>query len=94
MYVDVRDLAIAHVKAVTTPEAGERIIVSSKSISSQGISDIFRSNFPELKERTPIGKPGTDSLPEGAYTISNEKAKKVLGLRFRGDEECFVELGR
>jgi nucleoside-diphosphate-sugar epimerase len=95
IYVDVRDLAVAHVKAVTIPEAGgQRIIVSSKSISSQDISDILRKNFPELEERTPIGKPGTDSLPEGAYTISNEKVKKILGLDFRTDEECFVELGR
>ncbi|KAE9366223.1 NAD(P)-binding protein [Stipitochalara longipes BDJ] len=94
MYVDVRDLAIAHVKAITTPEAGgQRIIVSSKEISSQQISDILRKNFTELEERTPIGKPGTDSLPEGAYTVSNEKAKKLLGLEFRSDEECFVELG-
>jgi hypothetical protein len=68
--------------------------VSSKSISSQDISDIFRKNFPELEQRTPIGKPGTDSLPEGAYTISNEKVKKLLGLEFRSDEECFVDLGR
>jgi nucleoside-diphosphate-sugar epimerase len=95
MYVDVRDLAIAHVKAVTTPEAGgQRIIVSSKAISSQQISHLLRKNFPELEERTPIGNPGTDSLPEGAYTISNEKVKKLLGLEFRSDEECFVELVR
>jgi nucleoside-diphosphate-sugar epimerase len=95
MYVDVRDLAIAHVKAITTPEAAnQRILVSSKSISSQEISDIFRRAFPELEERTPVGNPGTDSLPEGAYTISNEKAKTVLGLKFRTDEECFVELAR
>jgi nucleoside-diphosphate-sugar epimerase len=95
MYVDVRDLAVAHVRAVTTPEAGgQRIIVSSKKASSQDISNILRKSFPELEERTPIGTPETDSLPEGAYTISNEKVKKLLGLDFRSDEECFVELGR
>ncbi|KUJ07895.1 NAD(P)-binding protein [Mollisia scopiformis] len=95
MYVDVRDLATAHVRAVTTKEAGsERIIVSSKAISSQEISDLLRSNFPELDKRTPVGKPGTISLPEGAYTVSNEKAKRMLGLTFRSDEECFVELGK
>ncbi|KAE8441313.1 hypothetical protein EG329_005508 [Mollisiaceae sp. DMI_Dod_QoI] len=95
MYVDVRDLAVAHVRAVTTEEAGgERIIVSSKAISSQEISDFLRSNFKELEERTPIGEPGTNSLPEGAYTVSNEKASKLLGLKFRSDEECFVGLGR
>jgi len=83
------------VRAVTTPEAGgQRIIVSSKKIPSQHLSDLLRKNFPELEERTPIGKPGTDPLPEGAYTISNEKVKKLLGLTLRTDEECFVELGR
>jgi nucleoside-diphosphate-sugar epimerase len=95
MYVDVRDLAVAHVAAVTTPEAGgERIIVSSKAMSTQEIADLFRKNFPELESRIPLGKPGTSSLPEGAYTISNEKAKKLLGVTFRSDEECFVELGK
>ncbi|CZR68678.1 related to dihydroflavonol-4-reductase [Phialocephala subalpina] len=94
-YADVRDLAIAHVRAVTTLEAGgERIIVSSKSISSQEIADLLRGNFEELGERTPIGTPGEISLPDGAYSVSNEKAKRLLGLTFRSDEECFVPLGK
>ncbi|KAF8859161.1 NAD(P)-binding protein [Acephala macrosclerotiorum] len=93
-YVDVRDLAIAHVRAVVTPEVGgQRIIVGSKSVSSQEIADLLRNNFGELEGRTPIGMPGTISLTEGAYSVSNEKAKKLLGLTFRSDE-CFVPLGR
>jgi nucleoside-diphosphate-sugar epimerase len=95
MYVDVRDLAAAHVKAVTTKEAGgERVLVSSKAISSQEIADILRRNFGQLEERTPVGKAGTKSLPDGAYGISNEKARRLLGVSFRSDEECFVDLGR
>jgi len=94
-YIDVRDLAIAHVKAVTEPKAaGERIIVSARGISSQGISDVLRKEIPELEERTPVGRPGTSSLPEGAYEIGNEKAKKILGVKFRSEEETFVELGK
>lgn len=94
-YVDVRDLAGAHLSALRTPEAGgERFIVVKKGISSQEICDLLRGRFPELKERTPIGTPGTKSGAVGAYEISNEKAKRILGLNLRSDEDCFVELAK
>ena len=38
--------------------------------------------------------PGGNPLPEGHYECSSERAKRVLGLTFRGKEETFVELGR
>lgn len=95
IYVDVRDLAIAHRLAVTTLEAGgNRIIVSARAVSSQGISDILRKGFQELDGRTPVGKPGTSSLPENVYYIANEKARRTLGCEFRSDEETFVDLGK
>jgi nucleoside-diphosphate-sugar epimerase len=95
MYVDVRDLAAAHLRAATIPAAGnQRIIISAREASSQFISDIFRSKFPELESRVPVGKPGTSSLPENAYLISNEKAKTILGCTFRSGEETFVELAK
>jgi nucleoside-diphosphate-sugar epimerase len=95
MYVDVRDLAIAHRLAATTPEAsGNRIIISAGAVSSQDISDILRKEFPEMAARTPVGKPGTSSLPENAYYIENEKAKNILGCKFRNMEETFVDLGK
>jgi hypothetical protein len=42
---------------------------------------MLRSNFAELGERTPLGKPGTRSLPDGAYSIDNSKVKKFEILR-------------
>lgn len=95
VYVDVRDLADAHVKAVTEERAGgERIIVSKGNISFQEIADLLRGGIKELEGRTPVGKPGTSSVPENAYEISNEKGKSILGCEFRSEEETFVELGR
>ena len=95
MFVDVRDLAIAHRLAATTPGAGgQRIIVSARAISSQDISDILRKNFQELESRTPLGKVGISSLPENAYYIENKQARKILGCEFRSDEETFMELGK
>jgi hypothetical protein len=43
---------------------------------------------------TPVGKPGVSSLPDSAYYITNEKARRILGCEFRSDEETFVELGK
>ena len=95
MFVDVRDLATAHVRAAIVPAAGnQRIIISARAVSSQAVSDLLRSKFPELESRVPVGKPGTSSLPENAYSIGNEKAKSILGSTFRSDEETFVELGK
>jgi nucleoside-diphosphate-sugar epimerase len=95
MYVDVRDIAAAHVLAATTPKAGnERIIVAAGAASSQRIADILREIFPELERRTPAGKPGTNSLPENHFTISNEKSMKILGLKYREEEDTFVDMVR
>ncbi|KAI9646647.1 hypothetical protein NHQ30_004644 [Ciborinia camelliae] len=94
-FTDVRDLAEAHVLAATLPEAsGERFIICEGQISSQNISDFLRKNIPELDERTPKGVPGDKGLEDGSFTCSSEKAKKVLGLKFRSKEDTFVDLAR
>lgn len=68
VYIDVRDLATAHIKAIELPEAGgERIIVSAREIPAQRICDLLRANVPELEKRTPEGNPGTNDIAEGSY---------------------------
>lgn len=96
VYIDVRDLATAHLKAIEISEAGgERIIASTREIPAQRICDILRAKFPgELGERTPVGNPGTNDIAEGSYLVDNGKVVDLLGLKFRSDEECFVELAR
>ncbi len=41
-----------------------------------------------------MGKPGTNGLAEKAYDADSGEARRVLGVRFRGTEETFGELGR
>jgi hypothetical protein len=75
------------------PEAGnQRFLVCARQFGFQDICDILRSRFPELSERTPLGKPGTSSLPQGAYTIDNSKVKQLLGVEFRSLEETVVDV--
>ncbi|KAL9096338.1 MAG: hypothetical protein Q9165_001335 [Trypethelium subeluteriae] len=91
----MKDLAFAHVQAALIPEAGNRrFIISAGQISSQEISDILRSNFPELADRIPKGKPGTSSLPEKAYSADSTPAVEILGVRFHITEETLVTLAK
>ena len=90
-----QEVAIAHVKAATVPEAsGQRFVICAGQISSQQISDILRKNIPELEERTPEGIPGGNLLDKNAFTCSSAKAEKILSLTFRSKEDTFVELGK
>lgn len=94
VYTDVRDLAEAHLKAVTTPEAsGKRFVICAGQVSSQEIADLLRGSIAELAERTPVGTKG-GKLDPNAYNCSSEQAKKVLGISFRNKEETFIDLGK
>ena len=95
VYTDVREIALAHIKAVTVPEASnKRFVICAGQISSQEISDMLRKNVPELEERTPIGVLGGNKLDPNSYDCSAALAEKVLGLKFRSKEETFVELAK
>lgn len=91
----LQDFADVQLKAMMVPEAGnQRFLVCAKQFSFQDICDILRSHFPELSERTPLGKPGTSSLPPGAYLVDNSKVKAVLGMEFRSLAETVVDVAR
>ncbi len=96
LYADPREVAAAHIAAISTPEASnQRFIICAGQIASQTISDTLRAHFPELADRTPAGQPGVSSLPpeKERYTASNEKAERVLGIKSRSVEETFKDLG-
>ncbi|KAF4626177.1 hypothetical protein G7Y89_g11987 [Cudoniella acicularis] len=95
LYVDVRDIALAHLKALTTPEAGgKRFVICEGGIGSQEISDLLRANIPGLKERTPEGVPGSKGLDANVFAADTSRAEKILGMKYRSREETFVELAR
>ncbi|KAF2261737.1 3-beta hydroxysteroid dehydrogenase/isomerase family protein-like protein [Lojkania enalia] len=95
LYVDVRDLAKAHVLAMDAKDAGnQRFLVSPGSVTSQQIADIMREEVPGAAERVPKGTPGVDTLPVGAISIDTTKAKTILGLEYRSVKETFTDLGK
>ncbi|GAB7350515.1 hypothetical protein MBLNU459_g1108t1 [Dothideomycetes sp. NU459] len=93
VWADVRDVAAAHLKAYEVKEAGgERFAVTSGKFQFEQICDVLREEFPEIKDKVPKAVEGRQVLE--MYTLSNEKAKKVLGIQFRSLEECIVDTAR
>lgn len=92
-FADVRDVGDAHMKAYETAGAAQqRYFITSGNFTYQEFCDIIRKNVPEVKDKVPVGKPGSKG-PE-CYKVSNEKAKKELGLTFRSMEECVTDSAR
>ena len=47
-FVDVRDVALAHVKALESPSANGRYIISGKSVTINHIKETMHELFPNL----------------------------------------------
>ncbi|GKZ25760.1 putative PKS/NRPS-like protein biosynthetic cluster [Aspergillus brasiliensis] len=66
-FVDVRDVARAHVEALVNPAAGgQRILLASGLLTPQLVVNSIRKHFPELREKVAAGTPDK-VLPEGVH---------------------------
>lgn len=80
-FADVRDLGEIHARAYESDEAaGQRYLTTSGNYTYAQVCQVIREHFPQLKHKTP--DPSTAPI-ENAYKLSNEKAKKELGMSFR-----------
>lgn len=97
-YIDARDLATAHVRALTTPDAAnKRFLVGGAPLTASLIANTLRDlaengTLPGLKGRVPkdTGKDKDLSMPRSRTEEGNE----VLGLKFRKPEETFGDLAK
>lgn len=81
-YVDVRDVAKAHLTAFENKGAENlRLLLADGRFVTQNIVDILLENFSQLRGKIPIGEPGRGSDVESKLAkIDNEKTKKLLGF--------------
>ncbi|VUC31102.1 unnamed protein product [Clonostachys rosea] len=87
LFTDVRDLALAHVKAIEVPEAGgKRFFVTAGHYTNKRIVDAIRETHPELSSR--LAQNPIDDLPADVYGYDNSRVKEVLGIEFRSLKEC------
>jgi nucleoside-diphosphate-sugar epimerase len=91
IWTDVRDLALAHVRAIERPEAaGKRVFVTAGFYRNSDIVDIVKRRFPELKDKLPEHYEPTPK--EFPFAIDNSRSKEVLGLEYRSLEDSVVDL--
>lgn len=90
-WVDVRDVSLAHVRALLVPGAGgNRFYVVGGHFSTKRVADVIRSSYPELAAKLPPAE-AEDDFPDEVYGFDNSKSRKVLGLEYRGLEESVVD---
>jgi nucleoside-diphosphate-sugar epimerase len=89
---DVRDVADAHIRAMTTPAAaGKRFLVlaDGPTITYLQLARILRDRLGQLAERVPTEEAPGDELPD--LVIHNDRARNELGWRPRPAETTIVE---
>ncbi|WBU51784.1 NAD-dependent epimerase/dehydratase family protein [Paracoccus sp. SCSIO 75233] len=82
-YADVRDVAAAHVAALSAPEAGgHRHIVSGPNLSLLEIANFIREDFPEFAGQLPRRQmPGWMAALIAPFQPALRDAKPFLGVR-------------
>jgi len=89
--IDVRDLATAHIKALTVPEvANKRFLVGGKQYYSQLAVDALKT-IPELKGRLPKD---SNEVPREVVFGDVQEWNEKLGLKLRSAEETFGDAAR
>ncbi|KAL4987277.1 hypothetical protein BDW68DRAFT_161434 [Aspergillus falconensis] len=91
LWVDVRDVALAHVRTIEVSQAGgQRFFITAGHYSNKDIVDIIRDAYPELEDRLPP-KDAPSDMPKDVYGYDNSKSIQVLGLKYRGLKESVVD---
>ncbi|ODN78724.1 hypothetical protein L202_04291 [Cryptococcus amylolentus CBS 6039] len=92
-WVDVKDVALAHVRALTVPEAGgNRFIVGAGAFAGQDFVDGIHKNFPDVKN-VPVGTPGThDEICKDLDIFDGSKAEKVLGIKYTTLNDSIIQM--
>ncbi|KAI0143195.1 putative NAD dependent epimerase/dehydratase [Pestalotiopsis sp. NC0098] len=92
-WVDVRDVALAHVEAFERSAAGgKRFFVLAGKFNNREIAAAVRQNFPDLKDKLPTEDvQGGDYPAGGVYGYDNSRATEELGIKWISVEKSAVD---
>ena len=90
-WVDVRDVAYAHIEALSRPEVSNRryLICSPGKITYQMVADILREEFEWAKETVTKGETGAP--PPETCDMDWETVSKDLDIKFRTFKDCIID---
>lgn len=95
IWVDVRDVAAAHVKAgLEIPEAGgRRLFVVAGPFSNAELAAVVRRNFPDDADRLPTADTKGGELPPESerFKYDNSETNRLLGIDWIGFEQSIVD---
>lgn len=94
-YIDVRDVARAHLECITNDNLdGHRLILSEAKYTMQTFADIINKNFPQLKGKIAKGVPGSDkkAIEELPTVLDNHVTKELLGFEFKKIDEIVKDV--
>ncbi|KAJ6446912.1 NADPH-dependent methylglyoxal reductase GRE2 [Purpureocillium lavendulum] len=98
LWIDVRDAAYAHVKAMErqlSSAQNRRYLLTEGHFTNKDICAIVARRFPEYEDALPDWKGSDGGFPAGGvYNFSNRAATEELGLSYRGLEESIVDTVR
>lgn len=88
IFVDVRDVAFAHRKALELPEvSGHRFFTVAGHFSNKQVAEAIRATHPELAYQLPPSDM-PDDLPQPIFGFDNSKSRRILGMTFRDLNTC------
>ncbi|KAI1656539.1 putative NAD dependent epimerase/dehydratase [Daldinia decipiens] len=95
LWVDVRDVALAHIKAMEIPEAaGQRFFTTAGFYDNVQLARAVRSGFPELADKLPDDNvklaPGA-AKPAATFGYDNSRTSKALGIDWIPVEKTAVD---
>ncbi|CCT69217.1 related to ketoreductase [Fusarium fujikuroi IMI 58289] len=89
-WVDVRDVALAHVRALENLDAGgRRFFLMQGRMSNAQIAQVAADHYPHLKDKIP--KTLVDDTPADLWEVDTAPSKDVLGLEYLDLETCIVD---
>ncbi|CAE6354736.1 unnamed protein product [Rhizoctonia solani] len=94
LWVDVRDVAEAHVAALEKPEAGgKRFLLAEGNFNMEQVAKYIWEHYHERAKAKgiPISTPISGYPPEGIYSADNSASKHILGIKYNKFEDTLKD---